>query len=380
MRRRILIVTERRADYSKFRPVIEEISRSPKLDYILVVTGSHLLRKYGHTIREIRRDGYRISSRFNMYPRERTDTGADMAYSVGKAMIKLAGIMSESRPDIVLSGFDIGANMAAAVAGAHMGIHVAHLEAGDVTGNIDEPIRHAISKFAHLHFTTNRPATERLVRMGEDRRRIFTVGNPSLDAIKRAARIPPRALEEEFGLDLSRPFVIVMQHAVVTELARAEANVRPTLEAVLELGVQALLIHGNADAGSDRMARLIRRSGIRQVETIRFEKYVSLLRHAAAIVGNSSSGKMEAPFMGVPSVNIGTRQSRRPRAASVIDAGYDKGEIKRAVRRALGDRRFIAAARRQKGLYGDGNSSARIARILERIDLGRLPIQKSMTY
>lgn len=379
MKRKVLIVTERRADYSKFRPVIAGIKKSTKLDYILVVTGSHLLKASG-SIREIQRDGYKISAKFDMYPKNRTDTGADMAYSVGKAMIKLTEIISKSKPDIVLSGFDIGADLAAAIVGAHMNIPVAHLEAGDVTGNIDEPIRHAISKFAHLHFTTNRSATERLIRMGEDKRRIFTVGNPSLDAIKKIHKIPISDLEREFELDLEKPLVIVMQHTVVTELDRTEMNIKPTLDAIKELGIQTLLIHGNADAGSNRMIRMIKRSGIRQIKTIQFEKYINLLGHAAAIVGNSSSGKMEAPFMRVPSVNIGTRQSRRPKAASVIDAGYDKDEIKKAIKKAVGNKRFIATVKRQRGLYGDGNTSERIIRILETIDLEKLPIQKTLTY
>lgn len=380
MKRKILIVTERRADYSKFRPIIAGIKKSARLDYILVVTGSHLLKSHGSTIKEIQRDGYKISAKFDMYPKKRTDTGADMAYSVGIAMLKLTEIISKSRPDMILSGFDIGANLAAAIVGAHMSIPVAHLEAGDVTGNIDEPIRHSISKFAHLHFTTNRSATERLIRLGEDKRRIFTVGNSSLDTIKRIRKIPESELEEEFGLDLKKPFVIIIQHTVITELDDTEANITSTLDAIKELGIQAILIHGNAEAGSDKMIRLIRRSGIRQSKTIQFEKYINLLKHAAAIVGNSSSGKMEAPFMRVPSVNIGTRQSRRPKAASVINAGYDKNKIKKAIKKAVGDKRFIGTVRRQRGLYGDGNTSERIIKILETIDLEKLPIQKKLTY
>ena len=378
--KKIFIVSERRADYSKLRPIMEGIKKSPRLDYMLLVTGSHLLKKYGITIREIQRDGYRIAARFDMYPKRRANTGADMSYSIGNAMIKMTRLITRSKPDMILSGFDTGADLAAAITGAHMNIPVAHLEAGDVTGNIDEPIRHSISKFAHIHFTTNKAATERLVKMGEARKRIFTVGNPSLDAIRQVRRIPPGDLGAEFGLDMSRPYLMLLQHSVLSELDQTVVNIESTLEAVRELGVQTLVIRSNADAGSNRIIRAMKRAGMRQVESVRFEKYVNLLSGAAALVGNSSSGLMEAPFLRVPSVNIGTRQHRRPRAASVIDVGYDRAAIKRAIKKAMTDKKFLAGVRRQRGLYGDGNSAGRIIRILERIDLAKIPIQKTLTY
>ncbi|MDA8030251.1 MAG: UDP-N-acetylglucosamine 2-epimerase [Alphaproteobacteria bacterium] len=378
--KKIFIVSERRADYSKLRPIIEGIKNSPHLDYVLLVTGSHLLKKYGATIREIERDGYRIAAKFDMYPKRRANTGADMSYSIGNAMIRMTRIIAKTKPDMILSGFDIGATFAAAVTGSHMNIPVAHLEAGDVTGNIDEPMRHSISRFAHVHFTTNRAATERLVRMGEARSRIFTVGNPSLDAIRGVRRIPPEDLGREFGLDMSKPYLVLLQHSVLTELDMTEENVKPTLEAVRELGIQTLAIRSNADSGSDRIIRAMGRAGIRQAESVRFEKYVNLLARAAALVGNSSSGLMEAPFLRVPSVNIGTRQHRRPRAASVIDVGYDKAAIKRAIKKSMTDKGFLARVRRQRGLYGDGNTTKRIIRILEGLDLAKIPIQKTLTY
>ncbi|CAI9832039.1 UDP-N-acetyl-D-glucosamine 2-epimerase, UDP-hydrolysing [Nitrosopumilaceae archaeon] len=378
--KKIFIVSERRADYAKLKPIMDGIKRSRHLDYMLLVTGSHLLKKYGITIKEIQRDGYRIAARFDMYPRRRADTGADMSYSIGKAIMRITRLITRSKPDMILSGFDTGADLAAAIAGAHMNIPVAHLEAGDVTGTIDEPIRHSISKFAHIHFATNRMAAERLVKMGEARKRIFTVGNPSLDAIRQVRRIPPKDLGAEFGLDMSKPYLMLLQHSVLSELDQTVVNIESTLEAVRELGVQTLVIRSNADAGSNRIIRAMKKAGMRQVESVRFEKYVNLLSGAAALVGNSSSGLMEAPFLRVPSVNIGTRQHRRPRAASVIDVGYDRAAIKRAIKKAMTDKRFLAKARRQRGLYGDGNSAGRIIRILERIDLAKIPIQKTLTY
>ncbi len=380
MKRKILIVTERRADYSKFRPVIKEIEKSKKLDYFLIVTGSHLLKEHGNTINEIKNDGFKITSTFEMYPKIRKDTGAEMVASLGVAMIKLSKIIEKINPDIILSGFDIGANFAAAVAGAHMNKVVAHMEGGEVTGTIDESIRHATTKFSHIHFTTNKQATIRLIKLGENPKYIFTVGNPSLDSIKNMPKISNNELENEFEIDLSKPFVIIMQHTVTTEIEKGENNILQTLEAVSELGIQAIIIHGNADFGSKKISKIIQKSKMKHYKTLSFSKYVNLLKYSSALVGNSSSGKMEAPFLKIPSINIGTRQSGRPKTISVIDVSYDKNQIKKAILKTFENKNFLQQIKKQKNIYGDGNSSKKIIKILETIDLDKIPIQKKLTY
>jgi len=380
LKRKILIVTERRADYSKFRPVLKEIEKSKKLDYFLIVTGSHLLKEHGNTINEIKNDGFKITSKFEMYPKNRKDTGAEMAASLGKALIKLSTIINKLNPDIILSGFDIGANFAAAITGAHMNKIVGHMEGGEVTGTIDESIRHATTKFAHMHFTTNKQATKRLIKLGENPKYIFTVGNPSLDSIKNVSKISKNDLENEFKIDLNKPFIIIMQHTVTTEIENVEKNILQTLQAISELGIQAIVIHGNADFGSRKISNIIRKSKIKQFETISFEKYINLLKNATALVGNSSSGKMEAPFLKIPSINIGTRQSGRPKTISVIDVSYNKNEIKKAILKTIENKNFLRNIKKQKSLYGDGNSSKKIVKILETIDINKIPIQKKLTY
>ena len=380
MKRKILIVTERRADYSKFRPVIKEIEKSKKLDYFLIVTGSHLLKEHGNTINDIKNDGFKITSTFEMYPKTRKDTGAEMVTSLGTAMIKLSKIIEKINPDMILSGFDIGANFAVAVAGAHMNKIIAHMEGGEVTGTIDESIRHATTKFSHIHFTTNKQATKRLIKLGENPKHIFTVGNPSLDSIKNIPKISKNELENEFKIDLSKPFVIIMQHTVTTEIQKGEKNILQTLEAISELGIQAIIIHGNADFGSKKISKIIQKSKIKHFKTLSFSKYVNLLKYSTALVGNSSSGKMEAPYLKIPSVNIGTRQSGRPKTISVIDVSYDKNKIKKAIKKTIEDQKFLQNIKNQKSIYGDGNSSKRIIKILETINLEKIPIQKKLTY
>lgn len=380
MKRKILIVTERRADYSKIRPVLKEIEKSKNLDYFLIVTGSHLLKEYGNTINEIKNDGFKISATFQMYEKNRKDTGSEMVSSLGIAIIHLAKIVEKFDPDIILSGFDTGVHLAVAIVGAHMNKIVAHMEGGEVTGTIDESIRHATTKFAHIHFTTNKEATKRIIKLGENPTNIFTVGNPSLDGIKNIPKISKSDLEKEFGIDLKKDFVIVMQHTVTTEIEKAKKNIRQTLKAISELNIQAIVIHGNSDFGSKKISEVIRKSKIKQYETLSFTKYVNLLKNSTALVGNSSSGKMEAPFLKIPSVNIGTRQSGRLAAKSVINASYNKNEIKNAIMKTMNDKNFLEKIKTQQNLYGNGTSSKKIVKILEKINLKNISIQKKLTY
>ncbi|MCV0430389.1 UDP-N-acetylglucosamine 2-epimerase [Nitrosopumilus sp.] len=380
MKKKILIVTERRADYSKFRPILKKITKSSKLDYCLVVTGSHLLSSHGKTINEIKNDGFKISYKFSMYPKYFTGTNSEMVESFGRAILKITEIVKIEKPNLILAGFDIGANFAAAIVGSHMNIHVAHIEGGDITGTIDESIRHATSKFSHIHFTSNKIASTRLQKMGENKKFIFTVGSTGLDNILRTQKLTIENLSQEFKIDFSSPFIVVLQHTVTTEVNNVDKNFLKTLKAISELKIQALLIHGNADAGSQKLSKLIQNSSIQHIKTIQNNKYVNLLFHASALVGNSSSGIIETPFLKIPSVNIGTRQQGRLKSFSVIDVNYNKNEIKKAIKKAVFDKNFKNKVKKSTSLYGDGNSASKIVKILETLDLSKIPIQKTLSY
>lgn len=380
MKKKILFITERRADYSKLRPVIDAIKKSNKFDYYLVVTGSHLLKKYGYTINEIKKDRFRIYKKFNMFYENEEDTPSTMTIAFGRAIFSLTKIIKSLKPDIIFSGFDLGGNFAAAIIGAHMNIHVAHLEGGEVTGTIDEPIRHAISKFAHIHFTSNEEATKRLIKMGEDRKSIFTVGNPSLDTIKTIKFIPKTELEREFKINLQKPFLLVVQHTVTTEINDIDRYFLETINAIKELDIQSIIIAGNIDAGSQKIKKIIKNSKISYYENLPFVKYISLLYHSSAIVGNSSSGIMEAPFLHVPSINIGTRQEGRSTTKSIINVGYDKKEIKSAIIKSVTNKKFRTLIIKQKNQHGNGTAAKKIKSILEKLDLEKIPIQKKLSY
>ena len=307
------------------------------------------------------------------------DTPAEMTKSFGNAIIHLSRIIKKLKPDIVFTGFDIGANFASAIIGAHMNIPVAHLEGGEVTGTIDESIRHATSKFAHIHFTTNLVAKRRLVKMGEEPKNIFVVGNPSLDAIKNVKKISVKKLEKEFKLDFDLPVVLLIQHTVTSEVDKIDKYFLETINAIKELNVQCLIISGNSDAGYKKISAVITKSKIQNHSSLPFDKYINLLRNCSVLVGNSSSGIMEAPFLHKPSVNIGTRQSGRPKSKTVINVDYNKNHIKKAVKKAIDDKKFNNIKTAQS-LYGNGNSSKKIVKILEKINLNKLSIQKKLAY
>ena len=380
MRKKILMITERRSDYSKFKPILKEISKSKKLEYALVVTGSHLLDEYGMTINEIKKDGFKILSKFDMYEKNRIDSGVGMLRSLGNCIILLSKILEKEKPDIILAGFDIGANLAVAIAGAHMNIVVAHVEGGDVTGTIDEPIRHSITKFSHIHFTSNKEASERIIKMGENPKYIFTVGSPVMDNIITTNYISDEKLSEKFGLDFSKPFFIILQHTVTTEINEIDQYIKNILSVVKEKDIQTVIIHGNADAGSQKISKIIKNSKINQVYSINFEEYINLLKRSAALIGNSSSGIIETPFLRIPTINIGTRQQGRLRAKNIIDVGYDKKDIKKAIEKVQFDKKFLSKVKNCSSLYGNGNSAKKIIKILEDMDLSSVPIQKMIAY
>ncbi|MBI4715374.1 MAG: UDP-N-acetylglucosamine 2-epimerase (hydrolyzing) [Nitrospirae bacterium] len=373
--RTIAIVTERRADYSRFKPILELIREDPELDYKLIVTGISLLREHGNDIDVIRRDGFEIEAVVPMFLENAPDTGAEMVRAMGRVLPELTRLFERIRPDIVLTGFDIGANFAATVAGAHMNIPVAHIQGGEVTGSIDESLRHAMSKFAHLHFPATEDAARRLIRMGEDPRYVFTVGCPSLDVVLRTSVIPKAEVLSAHGIDPARPYVIILQHPVTTEVEMAGEQMNETLAAVRGLDLQGILIYPNNDAGAQQVILQIQRSRITVVRSLPPEDFVNLVRYASALVGNSSSGIHETASLGVPTVNIGTRQQGRERGPNVLDVRNQRDEIRQAIRAALYDEEFKSRVAERVNPYGDGRSAQRIVRILKTVSLDHL-IQK----
>lgn len=373
--RKILVVIERRADYSRYRPVLQLLKADPFFRLHLVVTGINLLPGHGEDVKKIEADGFTVNDTIEMFREGAPDNGGEMVRGIGRVLTGLVDILEKEKPDLVLTGFDIGANFAATVAAAHMNIPVAHIQGGEVTGSIDESIRHAMSKFAHIHFPATEDAKRRLIAMGENPKDIHVVGCPSLDVLVNAPVVPKEELEKRFGVDFSKPTVILIQHPVTTENTDSLRQITETLNALKAVEVQTIALLPNNDAGFSNIVKTVTDSGLTWYPSLDVETFANLYRHIWAIVGNSSSGIHEAATFHVPTVNIGTRQQGRERPVSVIDAPYDSAEIEKALRKALFDTAFRDSIKAIPNIYGDGTTAPKIYTLLKELPLDGL-VQK----
>ncbi len=380
--RRIALITGSRGEYGYIRPIIREIESDPDLDYALIVTNLHLLSDFGFSVEEIDRDGLKICDR--IYMALDGYTPASMSKSLGIFLMSVTDTLVRLRPDFVLLAGDRGEQLMAAVASAHMNIPVAHIQAGELSGNIDGMTRHAISRFAHIHFASSEDAAERLRRMGEQEFRIHLTGAPQLDELINGDFARPHEISGLFRLDLKRPVILFVQHPVTEEYGQTVAQIQETLEAVCSLGFQTIAIFPNNDAGNMEIRRLIERY---QRPFMRVERnvpryiFAGLMNVAQVMVGNSSSGLIEAPCFKLPAVNVGTRQRGRQRGNNVIDVGSNRHEIKAAIERALlPEFRENLEANCENPYQGDGQVSRRIVQLLKTVSITEDLLKKQITY
>ena len=367
--RKIFVVIERRADYSRFKPILQLLKKDRFFKLHLVVTGINLLPDHGEDILKIKQDGFKINSTIQMFDRNSPDTGAAMVRGISNVLREITQELTEAKPDIVLTGFDIGANFATTIAAAHMNLPVAHIQGGEITGSIDESLRHAMSKFAHIHFPATLEAKERLIKMGENPKLIFVVGCPSLDALLHAPQIPTAQLEKRFRVDFSQPVALLIQHPVTTENTDSLSQIKHTLQALAQVKTQVIAILPNNDAGFKNIFKTIPDSKLNWFPSIDIDSFANLYRHISTIVGNSSSGIHEAASFGVPTVNVGNRQQGRLKPANVIDTTYQTKQIAVAVQRAIYDSQFRQLASKVVNPYGDGRTAPKIVKVLKRIKL-----------
>lgn len=340
-KRRICLIITSHIHYTRGRRIIRELQNRDDVELRIVVGASAILPQYGDVRSSMEQDGIAYDERIIM-----TLAGGGtvaMAKTTGIGLSEFATVFDNLKPDVVLLRGDRYEVLAAAVAAAYMNIPVAHIEGGDVSGSIDESVRHAVTKLAHIHFVTNEQARTRVLQMGEDPAYVFDVGCPELEALDDAAAPATSADVNALGvgdpIDIEgKPYVMVMHHPVTSEESDNRTHTEILLHAVRELGMQTLWFWPNVDAGTDDVAKAIRVFREREdAEHMRFLKYLqpgrfaALLRGCACLIGNSSAGIKEAGYLGVPVVNIGTRQQGRMRGPNVRDAGYDTKEIRRAI-------------------------------------------------
>lgn len=373
---KVFVLIERRADYSRYRPILAKMKEDPFFEIHLVVTGICLLDVHGKDINYIERDGFVINAKIPMFQEGNPDNGAEMVRSMARVLEGVTHELEASKPDLVLSGFDIGGNFAVTIAAAHMNIPVAHIQGGEVTGSIDESIRHAMSKFSHIHFPATQDAKNRLIRLGENPKDIYVTGCPSIDILVNTPYMAKEDLEKEFDIDFSKPLLLMIQHPVTTEAKSSLDQIKETINAIKNKGVQAIVLLPNNDAGHAKIIEEIKKSGLKWLPSLSTIKFVNLYRNAWALIGNSSSGIHETPSLKIPAINIGNRQMGRERAANVIDVPNNQVLIEQAIEKALFDEDFRRFVRGIENPYGIGNSAETIVHLLKTIDLEKVSIQK----
>lgn len=382
--RKICVVIGSRANYGSIKTAMRAIQRHPDLELQTVVAASALIDRYGQVANLVREDGFQPAAK--VYMLIEGETPATMAKSTGLGLVELPTVFEQLQPDIVLTVGDRFETMATTLAAAYMNIPLAHTMGGEVSGTIDESIRHAVTKFSHIHFPACSGARDRIIKLGERPEDVYLVGCPRIDLAAEVLardgnRVGPNFFAEGVGgvFDLDQPFLLLSQHPVTTEYGAGEQQISETLHAIHRLGGPAVVLWPNADAGSDDIARGIRKfrehcddSKIHFFKNLPGDVYVALMRRCRCMVGNSSSAIREGAFLGTPAVNIGTRQAMRERGHNVIDVGYDRREIADAMFAQIRHGPYAS-----EPIYGDGHAGERIAEVLARCSW---QLQKRITY
>jgi UDP-hydrolysing UDP-N-acetyl-D-glucosamine 2-epimerase len=383
--RKICIVVGSRANYSSIKSVMRAVRAHPELELQLVLGASALLDRYGAVANLVRADGFEPQAEVHMLIEG--ETPATMAKSTGLGLLELPTIFARLAPDFVLTVGDRFETMATALAAAYMNIPLAHTMGGEVSGTIDESIRHAVTKFAHVHFAASEDAGERIIRLGERPEDVHVVGCPRIDLVAEIltenGQLPEQTgmFQEGVGdiFDLTEPFLVVSQHPVTTEYGSGKVQIAETLKAVTEVGLPAIVLWPNPDAGSEDIAAGIRRwreeglaDNMHFFKNLPIKTYVKLMQHTACLVGNSSSGIREGAYIGTPVVNIGSRQQRRLSGSNVLQAAHDALSIRKTIERQLEHGRYP-----MEPIYGEGNAGEKIAAILSHKTVNT---QKLITY
>jgi UDP-hydrolysing UDP-N-acetyl-D-glucosamine 2-epimerase len=381
-KRKICVVVNSRANYGRIKSVMRAVTEHPKLELQLIVGASALLHRFGSVIDVIRADGFEPTAVVHSMVEGETPT--TMAKSTGLGILELASQFENIKPDVVLTVADRFETISTAIAASYMNIPVAHTQGGEVTGSIDESVRHAVTKLSHIHFPSSQRAYDFVIRMGEDPKTVHLTGCPAMDVVAQSdLSLPPDLFIRYAGvgaaIDPKKPYLVVLQHPVTTEYGQGFKQIGQTLEAISRVGMQAAWLWPNIDAGSDDVSkglRVFREKNspdyLHFYRNFSPEDYARLIANCACLVGNSSSGLREGAFLGIPVVNIGTRQQGREHAENVTHADYNAGAIEAAIRKQLAHGKYERSL-----MFGDGKAGKRIADILATADVR---IQKMLSY
>jgi len=377
LKKKITVTTGTRAEYGLLRSILQQISQSKKLELYLIVTGTHLSKQHGNTIKEIKKDGLKIFTTFDMLPKG--DDNYHMAEIVGKGIIHFAKVFKKIKPDLNLILGDRDEMLASAIAAYHMNIPNAHIHGGEISGGIDEYTRNAILKISNIHFAITKKSKQRILKMGENPKYTFFTGSPAIDEVSRNRITDKKTLQKKYDIQLNGNEIILVQHSVTTQYDLTEKHIKNTLSAITKLHKPIIAIAPNTDSGSKKIFKQIKlfskkNSLIKLYASMPRSDYLGLLKYAGVLVGNSSSGIIEASHFNIPVVNIGIRQKNRERGKNIFDVTNDSSQlIQKAIMKAIPtkNKKFKILS-----IYGDGNASKKIVKILEKLKLTDDLIQK----
>ena len=386
MIKKICFTVLSRANYGSIRKLMSEVKIDKKLTMQLVVGASALTDEQGKCVDLINKDGFKINYRADM--NIKADQPSNMAQTVGIGLLKLPEIYSKLKPDVIFVVGDRYEIMSAVISASYMNIPIAHTMGGEITGTIDESVRHAVSKFSHLHFVSNKDSYDRVIRLGEKKRFVFNVGCPRIDLVKDIIKQKLKKKSEVYvnshgvgdNIDFENKFIIISQHPVTTEYSETISHITETLKAIEKINIQAIFLWPNTDAGSEQISKQIRiwrerkkMKKIRFLRNIPSDYYITLMKNASCIVGNSSSAIREGSYIGIPAINIGTRQNKRLRGKNVIDVRNNSAQIINAIKKQIKVGKY-----KSQNIYGKGTASKKIVKILKRIK--NINIQKTNSY
>lgn len=370
-KRKVCVVVTARPSYSRIKTALRAIDEHPDLELQLVIAASALLDRYGNAINVIENDGFKIASR--VFTVLEGENPTSMAKTTGIGITELSTVFLNLNPDVVVTVADRFETMSTAIAASYMNIPLVHVQGGEVTGNIDEKVRHAITKLSDLHFVSCEAAAQRVIKMGEYPNKVFNTGCPSIDLAKEMMENPALDFDPfvKYGgvggsVDLSKGYIVVMQHPVTTEYDTARTDIEKTLNALLDAPYPILWFWPNVDAGADGTSNGIRNFREQHKPTnFHFFKnmepmdFLRLIYNSKCLVGNSSVGVRESSYLGIPVINIGSRQAGRDRGHNILDVGYDKTEIQEALKKQLAHGKYSS-----DNVYGGGNAGKNIADLI----------------
>lgn len=378
----VCVVTGSRAEYGYLKILMEKIEKSPKLQLSVIITGMHILKEYGNTIDIIKKDGIPIAKIIPMYD-ENNNFKSSLGKKIGKAITDFTRTLDELEPDLLVVLGDRYEPFVAVIAATTLQIPIAHIHGGDISGNVDENLRHAITKLSHIHFPGSSKSAERIKCLGEEEWRINMVGSPTIDNITSEGLLDRKELCSELGLNIGQQIVVCLQHSNVYESEKAGEQMKTTLQVLKDLDLQVVIIYPNNDLGSNLIIDEINKNRnnkkFKIFKNLEREIYLSLLKNGELLIGNSSGGLIESPIFKLPVVNIGTRNRERESTENVINVKHNYNQIMNAVNKAL-SHKFKEICRRVVNPYGDGNSTDKIVKIIEELEILDKILIKKLTY